>query len=54
MIWRIFCLTLISVLLAACAGNTTYRGVSPQIWKQLNAEQKQIIVDKSYEQTMNA
>lgn len=54
MLLRLGSLVLMTVLLAACAGNTTYRGVSPQIWKQLTPEQKQLIVDKSYQQTMDA
>ena len=51
---RCIVVLLVTVLLSACAGsNVTYRGVSPQIWQKLTSEQKQIIIDKSYEKTMN-
>jgi hypothetical protein len=47
-------LIIIVGLLSACGGsNETYRGVSPQIWGQLTPEQKQLIIDKSYQHALH-
>ncbi len=41
-------LLLCGFLLSACAAERCYRGVSEPVWQQLSAEQKQLIVDRSY------
>lgn len=45
-------LSIISVILlmAACTAEPNIRGVPEKTWQQLTAEQKQLIVDQSYQQ----
>ena len=40
------------LLLTACAGNQTIRGVAPKVWAELTPEQKQLIVDTHYQRTI--
>lgn len=43
----------ILLLIAGCVKEPTYRGVSAQQWRNLTSEQKQLIVDKAYEEEIN-
>lgn len=36
-------------LLSGCAAEQNYRGVPSTSWKHLSAEQRQLIVDKAYQ-----
>lgn len=47
------CLILTALVLTGCStNNQTYRGVSPQVWSQLTPEQRQLIVDQSYQRSV--
>lgn len=39
-------------MLTACHTEQTYRGVPETTWNQLTAEQKQLIVDRSFQDEM--
>ena len=39
-------------VLSACTTEQNYRGVPDTAWKQLTPEQKQLIVDRSFQDTM--
>ena len=39
----------ILVLIAGCAAEQNFRGVPAPTWEHLSAEQKQLIVDKTYQ-----
>lgn len=45
---RFLLCTLLFSLLIACTSEVRYRGVPRESWNQLNSEQKQLIVDKSF------
>lgn len=47
---KIIALGVLSLMLAACDTEKIYRGVPDQSWQQLTAEQKQLIVDKSFKE----
>ena len=36
-----------------CAGESNYRGVPSAVWHALTAEQKQLIVERSYQDEMS-
>lgn len=44
---------LLTLFVTACAHEVNYRGVSQRDWQKLSAEQKQLIVDQSYEEEVN-
>lgn len=46
--FRYFILTFL--FLSGCAKEIDYRGVPEPEWQHLNAEQRQLIVDQSYEE----
>jgi hypothetical protein len=41
------------LLFTGCAHENNYRGVPEAQWKKLTPEQKQLIVDQSYEEDVN-
>lgn len=45
-----FIFILFFILLAGCARENSVRGVPVAAWNQLNAEQRQLIVDQSYQE----
>ena len=50
MIKNIIIILIFLTFLTACTAEKSYRGVADPFWKELTAEQKQLIVDQSYEQ----
>jgi hypothetical protein len=48
--YQIMIATGLAFLLTACATEQKYRGVPSPHWQELTGEQKQLIVDQSYEQ----
>ncbi len=44
--------TAVMFLLTACSTEQNYRGVPDTAWKQLTPAQKQLIVDRSFQDTM--
>lgn len=50
-----FLIFIVSIaLLTGCAKDPSYRGVSVNIWQQLSSEQKQLIVDRSFQEEINS
>lgn len=43
-------LIICALALSACTTENNYRGVPEPTWKQLSAEQKQLIVDRSFQE----
>lgn len=45
-------LLLLILSVAGCSAEKNYRGVPSPVWQHLTAEQKQLIVDQSFEDEM--
>ena len=50
--FRLLVIGIAAVSLGGCAAETRHQGVATATWKQLTAEQKQMIIDQAYHQTM--
>ena len=50
---RVLLMVSIVCCLTACATQHEYRGVSDVTWRQLTAEQKQMIIDNSFHDFMH-
>lgn len=44
---------ILTILLTSCTHEMNYRGIPETQWKKLSPEQKQLIVDQSYEEEVN-
>lgn len=49
---KIFLLLAVSFL-SGCKSEQNYRGVPSPVWEHLTVEQKQLIVDRAYQDEMN-
>lgn len=46
-------ISLMLLFLNGCSSEQNYRGVPASTWKRLSIEQKQLIVDRTYEDELN-